>query len=58
VHPRDERPLYAALVPPPPPAPAVAYFVIKAAEGWRRLVVMTLADISTANAKGEQGIQH
>jgi hypothetical protein len=32
----------------PPPAPAEGYFMVKSSEGWRRLVVMTLADILSA----------
>ena len=31
-----------------PPAPAAGYFMVKTAEGWRRLVVMTPADILAA----------
>ena len=44
--PRDARPLFAPVA--PPPASAAGYFMIKTADGWRRLVVMSPADISVA----------
>jgi hypothetical protein len=31
-----------------PPAPAAGYFMVKTSDGWRRLVVMTPADLATA----------
>lgn len=31
-----------------PPVPAAGYFMVKTTEGWRRLVVMTPADLAAA----------
>jgi hypothetical protein len=45
--PRDAVPLIARHA--SPPAPAGGYFMIKTADGWRRVIVMSPEQLATAN---------